>query len=260
MSEKPEQEKVDKFAAFKQVERNSLGLFDHLDYPANSYGFVDWRKMIPQEFLFINESWFKEHQKEVPDSIEKCDDSQILIKLAGIKWLARVRGYTSVEFLHQTVEDNGCIAKCTIQWIPNFENPEGVRYAEIGSCRNGNADVFAKSYSESIAANRAFVRCVRNFLNINVVGEDETVSPEISKEAEVATSITSASNVDPQSIFLKTAKESGLDFPKTVEFIKANCDDLNDEEVANDGDLKASLSSKSAKKLIKALKKGTTAS
>ena len=36
-----------------------------------------------------------------------------------------------------------------------------------------NTSSFAQKFLETIAANRAFVRCVRNFLNIHIVGADE---------------------------------------------------------------------------------------
>lgn len=247
-------EEKDKFEAFRKSRRNDLGLFDHLDYPSSADGFIDWRKMIPKEFLFVNEAWFKERSKDIPEKIEDCDDSQILIKLAGIKWLAKIRGFTKVDFDYQALDGHGCIATCTINWIPNFENPEGTQYTEVASCRDGNAEVFAKSYSESIAANRAFVRCVRNFLGVNIVGEEEVSSAEVSKEAEVSTSITSASKVDPQSIFIKLAKEAGMNTEAIIEFVKKNCEDLTDNTVSSESELAKFLSVKSARKLIKLLK------
>ena len=36
-----------------------------------------------------------------------------------------------------------------------------------------NTSSFAQKFLETIAANRAFVRCVRNFLNVHIVGADE---------------------------------------------------------------------------------------
>ena len=36
-----------------------------------------------------------------------------------------------------------------------------------------NTSNFATKFLETIACNRAFVRCVRNFLNVHIVGDDE---------------------------------------------------------------------------------------
>ena len=36
-----------------------------------------------------------------------------------------------------------------------------------------NTSSFAQKFLETIACNRAFVRCVRNFLNVHIVGDDE---------------------------------------------------------------------------------------
>ena len=36
-----------------------------------------------------------------------------------------------------------------------------------------NTSSFATKFLETIACNRAFVRCVRNFLNVHIVGDDE---------------------------------------------------------------------------------------
>ena len=43
----------------------------------------------------------------------------------------------------------------------------------LGVFRIYHTSSFATKFLETIACNRAFVRCVRNFLNVHIVGDDE---------------------------------------------------------------------------------------
>ena len=46
-------------------------------------------------------------------------------------------------------------------------------YTDVGNATLANTDAFCAKFLETIACNRAFVRCVRNYLNIHIVGADE---------------------------------------------------------------------------------------
>jgi hypothetical protein len=65
-----------------------------------------------------------------------------------------------------------------------------VSFEDIANATTDNTSSFAQKFLETIAANRAFVRCVRNFLNVHIVGADEidssqgNVSPPATKEVE----------------------------------------------------------------------------
>ena len=104
-----------------------------------------------------------------------------MIKLAGIKELAKLRGYNSVRYDVIKCEKDHVSIKCEISWIANFENPENesdfvpatTRFEDIANATIENTSSFATKFLETIAANRAFVRCVRNFLNVHIVGDDE---------------------------------------------------------------------------------------
>jgi len=53
-----------------------------------------------------------------------------------------------------------------------------VAFEDIANATIDNTSNFAQKFLETIAANRAFVRCVRNFLNVHIVGADEIDSSQ----------------------------------------------------------------------------------
>ena len=153
--------------------RNGHGLLENIDYTFNEDGSVDWRSMIKPEFLYPNKGWFEARGKGVPQSIEDLNDKQLLIMLGGIKELAKLRGYHSVEFQVDNISDGYVAAKCRIGWIPNYESLCATHYEDVANATLANTDAFCAKFLETIACNRAFVRCVRNYLNIHIVGADE---------------------------------------------------------------------------------------
>lgn len=239
----------------KMIARNTeTGLFDGVEYPVDVFGFIDWRKMIPKQFLFPNKFWFESRGKEVPTDITGLEDHQLLIKLAGIKYIARIRGYERVEFELLTSNPYP-VVKCLITWQNNVENPLGCTFEEIASCNPTNSDELSVKYMESIATNRAFVRCVRNFLNINIVGEEEIAkNSEVAIEESLADSDSQSLKITPQSIFLKSAKEKKISFDDIVKFVSERCEDFKDKKVVSETDILENLSTKSSKKLLKDIK------
>lgn len=154
--------------------RDQHGLLDCVDYIFNDDGSVDWRAMIKPEFLYPNKGWFEMRGQSVPSSTEGLRDNQLLIMLGGIKDLARLRGFHSVSYDVRNVEEGYVTARCDIEWIGNYESQsDKVCYEDYANATSENTDAFCYKFLETIACNRAFVRCVRNFLNINIVGADE---------------------------------------------------------------------------------------
>ena len=161
--------------------RNSLGLLQSIDYEFNEDGSVNWRAMVDSKHLFPNKSWFEARNKPTPRSVEGLQDNQLLIKLAGIKELAKLRGYNSVRYNVVKCEKDHVAIKCEISWVPNFENPSqesdylpaSTQFEDVANATTENTSSFATKFLETIAANRSFVRCVRNFLNVHIVGDDE---------------------------------------------------------------------------------------
>ena len=161
--------------------RGKDGLIKSVEYEYNEDGSVNWRAMVDPKHLFPNKSWFEARNKAVPTSVDGLQDYQLLIKLAGIKELAKLRGYNSVRYNVIKCEKDHVSIKCEISWIPNFENPvsesdfipASTHFEDVANATTDNTSSFATKFLETIAANRAFVRCVRNFLNVHIVGDDE---------------------------------------------------------------------------------------
>ena len=161
--------------------RSKDGLLKSVEYEYNEDGSVNWRAMVDPKHLFPNKSWFEARNKAGPTSVDGLQDYQLLIKLAGIKELAKLRGYNSVRYNVIKCEKDHVSIKCEISWIPNFENPisesdfipASTHFEDVANATTDNTSSFATKFLETIAANRAFVRCVRNFLNVHIVGDDE---------------------------------------------------------------------------------------
>ena len=188
--------------------RNEHGLLDSVDYIFNEDGSVNWRAMINPEHLYPNKDWFEIRKMPMPNSIEGLDDSQLLIKLGGIKELAKLRGFHNVTYDITESSDSRVVVQCMINWIENYEGSCSQTFASIANATTNNTNGFAAKFLECIAENRAFVRTVRNFLGIHIVGADEIDSSKNKAPIEVATPSV-AKDISPQGILKEKA---GTDF------------------------------------------------
>ena len=154
--------------------RNELGLIEGVQYQFNEDGSINWRAMIKPEFLYPNKEWFEVRKMPVPETVEGLADHQLLVKLGGIKELARLRGFNSVQYTLNTLTDKYATAICEICWMPNYETCGVAQvFASTANATSDNCSGFGVKFLEAIAENRAFVRAVRNYLNIHIVGDDE---------------------------------------------------------------------------------------
>ena len=238
--------------------RNEHGLLENVDYVFNEDGSINWRAMIKPEFLYPNKDWFTLRNKPVPNSVEGLDDKQLLIMLGGIKELAKMRGYCGIEFKVDNVSDGYVTAKCTIHWHENYEtvNSYSTTYEDVANATLANTDAFCAKFLETIACNRAFVRCVRNYLNIHIVGADEI---DKSKGADNSSTIESDSSpvITPSALLEKILrdKHSVDSFDSFKEILR----DLWKNEKYRNEDAKdwssfKDISAKEARKLIISLK------
>jgi len=201
-----------KFYGPDAYKRNEDGLLENAEYEFNEDGSVNWRAMIKPEFLYPNRGWFEARNKPVPNSIEGLDDKQLLIMLGGIKELAKMRGYCGVDFDINNVSDGYVTAKCTIHWHQNYEsvNEYSTTYVDVANATLANTDAFCAKFLETIACNRAFVRCVRNYLNVHIVGADEIDKSQGSGQAVEADAI--ATPITPVDLLEKTLRDKhGVD-------------------------------------------------
>lgn len=160
--------------------------------------------MIRPEYLVSN----RQRTKEV--DVSKLEDKDLLILQGGIKQLAQIRGYTEVSYEVVSPSPEYVVAICKIKWIPNFET-EGkeVVFSAIGDASPLNTNSFAKLFLGPIAENRAFVRCVRNFLKINIVTQEEIGGAKVSEESS---SISREALADPRVRLEKIMSEKGVSF------------------------------------------------
>jgi|TARA_Y100001963_G_scaffold159997_1_gene266870 hypothetical protein len=185
------------------TKRDSSGLITQpkVDYVFNEDGTVDWRKMVKPEFLVPNK------QKTDETDVSKLEDHQLIILLGGIKELAQIRGYTNVQYSVTSPSSDYVVTTCSIDWIPNYETEDrAVTFSAIGDASPNNTQSFAKFFLGPIAENRSFVRCVRNFLKINIVAQEELGNSKLFEEP------VDAGQTDPKHLLERVMKEKHVSF------------------------------------------------
>jgi len=185
------------------ITRNQYGLLENasINYIYNDDGTINWRKMVKTEYLVPN------RQKTQETDVSKLEDKDLLILLGGIKELAQIRGYTSVEYKVVTASENYFATSCRITWIPNYETGgREIVFEALADATSGNTKSFARFFLAAIAENRAFVRCVRNFLKINIVSQEELGDAKLLDESN-----TSVDNpTSPHALLEKVMKDKGI--------------------------------------------------
>jgi hypothetical protein len=213
MSKSTEYRYKDQVFKFK---RDLHGLLECIDYNFHPDNTINWRGMINKDYLVPNRDAFKNQKdlnlKEI--DISTLADNQLLILLAGIKELAQIRGYKNVSYDVIQAQPDYVAVKCTIDWIPNYEtNMETVSFSALADAHLDNTKDFAKNFLMAIAENRAFIRAVRSFLKINIVGNDEMgKTTHIDTEVEPNTLIT-----QPVALLQKTMEEYNVSFEQIKE-------------------------------------------
>lgn len=186
----------------KLFSRNEYGLLvdPPVPYVFNEDGSVNWRKMIRPEFLVPNK------QKTQETDIAKLEDKDLLILLGGIKELAHLRGYFSVGYNIPAAGPSYVLAQCCIEWIGNYETSgSSVVFESMADASPDNTQSFGRNYLAAIAENRAFVRCVRNFLKINIVGQDEIGAKQLEEQIP-------DNPLSPANVLLNLMREKGISF------------------------------------------------
>ena len=188
----------------KLIERSPLGLVQGVEYVFDESGKVDWRKMLKKEHLVPNK------QRTSEEDISKLEDRDLLILLSGIKYLASLRGFDSVKYRTVAPTNDYVVATCEMQFLPNYETGMlPITFSSIGDASPNNTNGFGQFFLASIAENRAFVRCVRNFLRISVVAADEISS----KDAPQGES-SDTQSADEKDLLLQAMKEKDISWDK----------------------------------------------
>lgn len=187
------------------ITRNKYGLLDNvnINYIYNEDGTINWRKMVKIEYLVPN------RQKTHETDVTKLEDKDLLILLGGIKELAQIRGYTKVEYKVVAASENYFATSCRITWLPNYETDnKEVVFEALADATTNNTKSFARFFLAAIAENRAFVRCVRNFLKINIVSQEELGDAKIIDDSGSFQD----NPTSPQSLLEKVMKDKGINF------------------------------------------------
>lgn len=197
--------------------RDTNGLLCNVDYEFNEDGSINWRAMIKEDHLFPNRSWFESRGKDTPRSSSGLADHQLLIKLAGIKELAKLRGFESISYDTVKCDEGHVAVSCNIEFIPNYETGlKTISFQDMANATLNNTSSFATKFLETIACNRAFVRCVRNFLNVHIVGDDE-IDKSDKKSTSSATAKVNSNPFSPVTT-LKNKAQSSLNCTDFHEF------------------------------------------
>lgn len=206
-------------------ERDEKGLVKGVEYKFLPDGRIDWRGMLKPEHLYVAKEKVAAIEEKYKKSISQIDkttlaDHELAILLSGIRYLANLRGYTSV---NQKVDNvtfdphynlvSSCTVTCSIAWIPNYETFfKEVTYADVAGASLGSLEDFVKRYPESMAANRAFQRAVRGFLGISIVSKDECGPSAPLAPKEQASDKYSGN--DPVKMLEDRLQKMGLNFQK----------------------------------------------
>jgi hypothetical protein len=202
------------FSEISRFRRDSYGLIENVEYHFNPDGSINWREMIPKEYLVPNRDFFKGKNIDLKDiDISKLPDNQLLILLGGIKDLAQIRGFDNVEYQVISAGSEYVAVKCTIDWTPNFETSfNKISFSALADAHLDNTKDFAKNFLMAIAENRAFIRCVRNFLKINIVGNEEIGKTAAVTPVESPAPEDSGHMSKPISLLKSTMSEYGVAF------------------------------------------------
>lgn len=187
------------------ITRNEYGLLENanINYIYNDDGTINWRKMVKQEYLVPN------RQKTQETDVSKLEDKDLLILLGGIKELAQIRGYTTVEYKVVAASENYFATSCRIAWIPNYETGDKeIIFEALADATCNNTKSFARFFLAAIAENRAFVRCVRNFLKINIVSQEELGDAKLLDEG----SVNQENPTSPHALLEKVMRDKSVTF------------------------------------------------
>lgn len=198
----------------KKFERTSDNLVKDTVYKYNEEGKINWRAMLKPEYLVFNTQYEAEIAKKYnkPSSelkVTEVEDKYLLILLAGIKYLAKLRGYISVKPHIISAQPNFVAVETEIIWIPNVETANIVEsFGDGADATFENTNGFGRNFLTSIAINRAFIRAVRNYLEINIVGADEISKNLVEKEQTSS----APSIITPTGTLKKMANDLNLSF------------------------------------------------
>ena len=193
----------------KKFQRDASGLLVNplVDYVFNEDGSVNWRKMVGKHYLVPNK------QRTNETDVSSLEDRDLLILLGGIKELAQIRGFINVSYNVVTANQEYFATSCTIDWLPNYETDgRQVGFSALADAHIDNTYSFASNFLAATAENRAFVRCVRNFLKINIVGQEEMGGGSQRQTTFAKTATKAKTDSNPSTLLEKVMDSKNISF------------------------------------------------
>ncbi len=220
----------------KKINRDANGLLvdKKVNYIFEDNGMIDWRKMINTDHLYANPS-----KKLSETDVTKLKDTELCILLSGLKELAQIRGYSKVEYDVQTPSSDYVVANCKINWVPNYETEgQEVTFSAVAdSSVQNTAPIFGNYFLATTAENRAFARCVRSFLRINIVSKEEMAESSVQNNIYRSNGNvpSSSSSGTPEESLTEAMKEKGISFDRVkAKLIKEEVKGAEDFESVSD--------------------------
>lgn len=210
----------------KSFSRNEFGLLE-VNYVFNDDSTVNWKSMIPPQYLYVNpdmkrrdklEKKYGKTYSEINPVEDKVEDIDLIQLLGAAKYLLRLRGYKSLRYVIKESTEHYASVSCSIVFNGNYETQmQDVEFSENACAHPGNTNGFGQKYLLEMATNRAFARCVRNFLNINIVSKEE-LGADTSSDG-LATDNPNAA-ISPHAVLATKLKERGFDLTSLKKSIK----------------------------------------
>lgn len=159
------------------MKRLSNGLVEGVEYIRDENGNINWFRMIPTKFLYINQEKKAQIEKRLGKKIEEADPSEMLdtdyvINAQGIRYLLDLRGYKSCKVTLGHCSAEYAAATCEITFLPLEDESEQV-FSAAASAHPQNTKSWYQKYLAEASSNRAQARAVRFFLKINCVAQEE---------------------------------------------------------------------------------------
>lgn len=199
-------------------ERLPNGLVKDFPYSYTEDGRINWKAHLSAKWLRVKDDKKTELERKAGRPLKDIDlstvdDWYLYVKLGGYNDIARLRGFDSLIQHVDYVDAQKAVVTCTMHFIPNAEEPNGLTCAGVASGSIYNIKPDFAAFMETFAENRAFARCVRRALNINIVAEEElgkglalpAVAPESPATEETA-------SLKPYAVLDKRCRELGITF------------------------------------------------
>lgn len=155
------------------------GLVKGKTYRLTPEGKIDWRAEVPTQFLYVAHEYrdrvVGEQGKPLNEiDVLKVKDDWLRIRVGGLNYLAHLRGVRSCRYPIVQTRDGYAMCTCEIEFIGNSESvmqPE--TWSSMASATLRSVDKQFIPYLETFAENRAFGRCVKRALQINILSDVE---------------------------------------------------------------------------------------